>query len=191
MLGLCTTCGVKRLQVLAKPDRFSTTNMPMTIKLPLLATILSVIAVLGQAATIEGWVVGVTDGDTVTVLDGSNTQHKIRLAGIDAPEKKQAFGARSKQSLSDLVFDRQVSVETDKRDRYGREVGVILVNGKDANLEQVTRGFAWHYKAYEREQSANDRKLYDFAEQEARARRRGLWADVDPTPPWDYRHRKR
>lgn len=191
MLGLCTTCGVKQLQVLAKPDRFSTTNMPMTIKLPLLATILSVIAVLGQAATIEGWVVGVTDGDTVTVLDGSNTQHKIRLAGIDAPEKKQAFGARSKQSLSDLVFDRQVSVETDKRDRYGREVGVILVNGKDANLEQITRGFAWHYKAYEREQSANDRKLYDFAEQEARARRRGLWADVDPMPPWDYRHSKR
>jgi len=163
----------------------------MTSKLPLLAAILSVIAVLGQAATIEGWVVGVTDGDTVTVLDGSKTQHKIRLAGIDAPEKKQAFGARSKQSLSDLVFDRQVSVETDKRDRYGREVGVILVNGKDANLEQVTRGFAWHYKAYEREQSAKDRKLYDFAEQEARARRRGLWADVDPMPPWDYRHNKR
>jgi len=191
MLGLCTTCGVKQLQAPAKLDRISTTNMPMTIKLPLLATILSVIAVLGQAATIEGWVVGVTDGDTVTVLDGSNTQHKIRLAGIDAPEKKQAFGARSKQSLSDLVFDRQVSVETDKRDRFGREVGVILVNGKDANLEQVTRGFAWHYKAYEREQSANDRKLYDFAEQEARARRRGLWADVDPMPPWDYRHSKR
>jgi endonuclease YncB( thermonuclease family) len=191
MLGLCTTCAVKQLPARAKPDRISTTNMPMTIKLPLLATILSVIAVLGQAATIEGWVVGVTDGDTVTVLDGSNTQHKIRLAGIDAPEKKQAFGARSKQSLSDLVFDRQVSVETDKRDRYGREVGVILVNGKDANLEQITRGFAWHYKAYEREQSANDRKLYDFAEQEARARRRGLWADVDPTPPWDYRHSKR
>lgn len=163
----------------------------MTIKLPLLAAILIAVAALGQAATIEGRVVGVADGDTVTVLDSTNTQHKIRLAGIDAPEKKQAFGARSKQSLSDLVFDRQVSVETDKRDRYGREVGVVLVNGKDANLEQVTRGFAWHYKAYEREQSVNDRKLYDFAEQQARAGRRGLWADVDPVPPWDLRHSKR
>lgn len=163
----------------------------MTIKLPLLAAILIAVTALGQAATIEGKVVGVADGDTVTVLDSTNSQHKIRLAGIDAPEKKQAFGARSKQSLSDLVFDQQVTVETDKRDRYGREVGVVLVNGKDANLEQVTRGFAWHYKAYEREQSVNDRKLYDFAEQQARAGRRGLWADVDPVPPWDFRHSKR
>ena len=89
------------------------------------------------------------------------------------------------------MFDRQVIVQSDKRDRYGREVGTVLVNGKDANLEQVTRGFAWHYKAYEREQSTNDRKLYDFAEQQARAGRRGLWADVDPVPPWDFRHSKR
>lgn len=163
----------------------------MTIKTILLAVSLIVTAVLGQAAIIEGRVVGVADGDTLTVLDSANTPHKIRLAGIDAPEKKQAFGARSKQSLSDLVFDRQVIVQSDKRDRYGREVGTVLVNGKDANLEQVTRGFAWHYKAYEREQSTNDRKLYDFAEQQARAGRRGLWADVDPVPPWDFRHSKR
>lgn len=163
----------------------------MTIKTILLAVSLLVTAVLGQAAIIEGRVVGVADGDTLTVLDSSNTQHKIRLAGIDAPEKKQAFGARSKQSLSDLVFDRQVIVQSDKRDRYGREVGTVLVDGKDANLEQVTRGFAWHYKAYEREQSTDDRKLYDFAEQQARAGRRGLWADVDPVPPWDFRHSKR
>jgi len=163
----------------------------MKIKTILLAVSLIVTAVLGQAAIIEGRVVGVADGDTLTVLDSANTQHKIRLAGIDAPEKKQAFGARSKQSLSDLVFDRQVVVQSDKRDRYGREVGTVLVDGKDANLEQVTRGFAWHYKAYEREQSTNDRKLYDFAEQQARAGRRGLWADVDPVPPWDFRHSKR
>lgn len=90
---------------------------------------------------------GIADGDTVTVLDSSNSQHKIRLAGIDAQEKKQAFGNRSKDSPSDLVFDKAVTEETGKKDRYGREVGKVLVNGIDVNLVQVTRGFAWHYKA--------------------------------------------
>jgi endonuclease YncB( thermonuclease family) len=144
-----------------------------------------------SAATITGRVVAVADGDTVTVLDASNTQHKIRLSGIDAPEKNQPFGMRSKQSLSDLVFDRQVDVETDKRDKYGREVGKILITGQDVNLTQVTRGFAWHYKQYEREQSANDRKLYDAAEREARSAKRGLWADADPVPPWEFRHKRK
>lgn len=154
-----------------------------------IALLLAIVPAFSLPATIAGRVVAVADGDTVTVLDDSNTQHKIRLAGIDAPEKKQAFGMRSKQSLSDLVVDRQVIVETDKKDKYGRAVGKILVTGQDVNLEQVTRGFAWHYKAYEKEQSANDRKLYDFAEMEARAARRGLWADPDPTPPWEFRHK--
>lgn len=140
-----------------------------------------------QAATIEGRVVGVADGDTVTVLDTNQVQHKVRLSGIDAPEKKQAFGQRSKESLSGLVFDKQVMVETDKTDRYGRAVGKVLVGATDANLEQITRGFAWHYKSYAREQSVNDRKLYDFAESKARAARRGLWRDAAPIPPWDFR----
>lgn len=143
-----------------------------------------------NAANFEGRVVGVADGDTITVLDSTNTQHKIRLSGIDAPEKKQAYGQRSKESLSALVFDKPVTVETNKRDRYGREVGKVLVNGMDANLEQVTRGFAWHYKAYEREQPENDRKLYAFAESEAKAARRGLWADANPVQPWDFRYQK-
>lgn len=164
--------------------------MHLTFKF-IFALLLSSAFVFSHAATITGRVVGVADGDTVTVLDGANTQYKIRLSGIDAPEKKQAFGMRSKQSLSDLVFDKQVTVETDKKDRYGREVGKILLTGQDVNLEQVTRGFAWHYKQYEREQSANDRKLYDFAEHGARADRRGLWADAEPVPPWEYRHSKR
>ncbi len=148
------------------------------------------VALQASAATIEGRVVAVADGDTVTVLDGTNTQHKIRLAGIDAPEKKQPYGQRSKQSLSDLVFEKNVTVETDKRDKYQREVGKVMVGGLDANLEQVTRGMAWHYKQYELEQTANDRRLYDFAEKEARVAKRGLWADADPMPPWDFRHNK-
>lgn len=128
------------------------------------------------------------DGDTVTVLDGQKVQHKIRLAGIDAPEKAQPFGNRSKETLSDLAFDKSVTVEKDKRDRYRREVGKILVNGRDVNLVQVERGMAWHYKAYEREQSLDDRKLYDAAEISARSAKRGLWRDSEPTPPWEYRN---
>ena len=157
----------------------------------ILPTVLLALAFAAHAETITGRVVGVADGDTVTVLDAQKVQHKIRLSGIDAPEKSQPFGNRSKESLSDLAFDKSVTVETDKRDRYGREVGKILVNGRDVNLIQVERGMAWHYKAYEREQSADDRKLYDAAEMGARAARRGLWRDSEPTPPWDYRRAKR
>ena len=159
------------------------------MKTALLATLL--FGLTCQAATIEGRVVGVADGDTITVLDGSRTQHKIRLSGIDAPEKKQPFGQRSKESLSDLVYSKTVTVETDKTDRYGREVGKVLIDGSDANLVQVQRGFAWHYKAYEREQSANDRKAYADAENEAKAAQRGLWKDTAPVPPWDFRKAKR
>ena len=140
-----------------------------------------------HAGIIQGRVVGVADGDTITVLDADRVQHRIRLGGIDAPEKKQAFGTRSKQSLSDLVFSKTVTVETGKKDRYGREIGKVLVDGIDANLQQVSRGFAWHFKKYEREQSANDRQLYDFAQSEAKGARRGLWQDAEPVAPWDWR----
>ena len=143
-----------------------------------------------NAETITGNVVGVADGDTITVLDADKVQHKIRLAGIDAPEKKQAFGNRSKESLSDLVFDKTVNVETEKRDRYGRQVGKVLVNGQDVNLVQVERGMAWFYRQYQREQSPNDRRLYEAAEDAARADKRGLWRDADPMPPWEFRHNK-
>lgn len=144
-----------------------------------------------QAETIFGRVVKVVDGDTVTVLDSQMVQHKIRLAGIDAPEKNQPFANRSKESLSDLAFEKIVTVETEKRDRYGREVGKVLVDGRDLNLIQVESGMAWHYKAYRREQSLIDRNLYDAAEVDARAAGRGLWRDADPMPPWNFRKEKR
>ena len=85
-------------------------------------------------------------GDTITVLDADRVRHKIRLAGIDAPEKKQAFGNRSKEKLSELAFDKTVDVETGKRDRYGRQIGKVLVSGRDINLVQVERGMAWFYR---------------------------------------------
>ena len=97
-----------------------------------------------DAATLSGKVVGISDGDTIDVLDSSKTTHRIRLAGIDAPEKAQPFGQRSKEHLSDSVFGKQVDVQGGKIDKYGRTVGKILVNGFDANLEQIRAGLAWH-----------------------------------------------
>lgn len=111
------------------------------------------------ADVLLGRVVGVADGDTITILDASNTQYKIRLAGIDAPEKKQPFGQASKKSLSDLVYDKSVQVDWSKTDRYKRIVGKVYVNDLDANLEQVKRGLAWHYSKYKKEQPFEDRLM--------------------------------
>jgi len=125
----------------ARPYKVSADGMRTTLLCLLLA-----LACTANAETITGRVVGVADGDTITVLDGDKVQHKIRLSGIDAPEKKQAFGNRSKESLSALAFDKTVDVETSKRDRYGRQIGKVLVNGQDVNLVQVERGMAWFYR---------------------------------------------
>lgn len=142
------------------------------------------------ATTLSGKVVGVADGDTITVLDGGRQQHKVRLAGIDAPEKKQPFGNRSKQHLSDLVFGKAVSLECGKVDRYRRDICVVLVAGRDVNLAQVEAGMAWWYRKYAKEQTAQQRADYEAAELRARTSKAGLWADTDPVPPWDWRHRK-
>lgn len=144
---------------------------------------------IANAATLVGKVVGVTDGDTITVLDATKTQYKIRLAGIDAPEKKQPFGNASKKSLSDLVFDKVVSVEYQKEDRYGRIVGKVLVGGVDANLTQVKRGMAWFYKKYQNEQPLQVRLDYLHAHEAAEISRVGLWADNEVVAPWDFRKR--
>lgn len=127
----------------------------------------------------------------MTVLDAGKVQHKVRLTGIDAPEKAQPFGQRAKQNLSSWVFGKQVQVETDKNDLYERTLGKVMVNGIDANLEQVKAGFAWHYKKYAGEQSAADRGAYERAETLARAQRIGLWRDTAPVPPWDWRSCRR
>ena len=146
------------------------------------------LAINCTADTIEGRVVGVMDGDSISIFDEKNhKQFRIRLSGIDAPEKKQEFGQRSKESLSSLVFGKPVTVETSKQDLYGRRIKV-LVNGQDANQEQIRRGMAWHYKAYRRSQPLIDRAGYADAENSARAARRGLWVDAAPVPPWEYRH---
>ena len=144
-----------------------------------------------RADVLTGKVIAVADGDTVTVIDADQNKHKIRLAGIDAPESRQPYGQRSRQSLSDLVSGQWVQVFYDKADRYGRLVGKVRVAGRDANLEQVRRGLAWHYKKYEAEQGEQDRQAYAAAEQQAQSARLGLWRDPGPQAPWDYRQLQR
>lgn len=140
-----------------------------------------------HAETLTGYVVGIADGDTITVLDANRQQHKIRLAGIDAPERKQPFGERSKQNLATKVFSRTVSVEWNKQDRYGRTVGKVMVNGVDVNLEQVKSGMAWWYEKYRKEQSAEDQHAYADAERYARGQKVGLWGEPTPVEPWVWR----
>ena len=147
------------------------------------------LGLIGQALAFEGVVVGVADGDTVTVLDAQKTQHKIRLSGIDAPEKAQDYGERSKQNLSKLVFGKKVEIPDGIKDRYGRTVSRVLVNGKDAGLEQIKGGFAWHYKKYQDEQPRDDRDVYHASEMAAKSQKLGLWSDLQPVAPWDFRKR--
>jgi endonuclease YncB( thermonuclease family) len=150
-----------------------------------------------HAEILKGSVVGVSDGDTITVLGANHEQHKIRVAGIDAPKKTQPFGQRSKGSMSTLVFGKDVDVQWSKRDRYQRIVGKVLVTDPtcegqcpktlDAGLAPLATGLAWWYRKYAKEQSAKDAQRYQFAEQEARSHDAGLWSDGQPMPPWDWR----
>jgi endonuclease YncB( thermonuclease family) len=139
------------------------------------------------AKTIEGLVVGVADGDTITVLDQQKNTYKIRLQGIDAPEKKQAFGEKSKQSLHDLVHSKQVRIEYDKEDKYGRIVGKVTMEDVDICLQQLVLGMAWHYKKYQSEQSVSDRSVYSDTELKSKSLKLGLWSDDTPMPPWEFR----
>lgn len=148
----------------------------------LIALLLLVVSVHVHAESITGRVVGVADGDTLTVLDNNKGLTKIRLHQIDAPEKKQDFGQRSKQSLSDLAYGKQVRVEVFDTDKYGRTVGKVWVNGQDVNLEQVKSGMAWVYEKYASEPA------YFAAERTAKSGRVGLWNQPNPTPPWVFRH---
>lgn len=161
------------------------------LKNSLLGFLILISVTVAHSETINGRVVAITDGDTIKVLNANNEEFKIRLAGIDAPEKKQAFGQVSKQTLSDLIFDKMVVVEWHKKDRYERIVGKVLIQGRDANLNQIKSGVAWFYRKYESELTPDDRVKYDAAESDAKAKRAGLWIDKDAIPPWDYRKQRK
>lgn len=155
--------------------------------------ILSIVFLIpvASAADLQGRVISIADGDTLTILDAHDTQHKIRLAGIDAPEKSQSFGTRSKQSLSDCAYGRHALIEGSKVDRYQRQIGKVIVDSQDCNLRQIKLGMAWHYKKYMSEQSTADQGVYSQAETEAQIRHIGLWSVSNPAAPWDYRKAQR
>ena len=146
---------------------------------------LVITATAALAETITGRVVSITDGDTLTVLV-EKRQVKVRLADIDAPEAKQPFGTRSRQSLAALCFNKETQLDTAGQDRYGRTIATVHCAGTDANAAQVHQGIAWVFDRYARP----DSPLYAIQD-EARAARRGLWCDSQPVPPWEGRRRKR
>jgi micrococcal nuclease len=138
---------------------------------------------IAQAKTITGKVVGVADGDTITVLQ-DRTQYKIRLYGIDTPERGQDFGKRAKQFTSGMVFGKQVQVIQKDKDRYGRVVGMVYVGNTCVNEEIVRAGLAWVYDYYCKDSVCSQ---WRDLENQARQSSIGLWSHPDPIPPWDYR----
>ena len=140
------------------------------------------------AETLLGHCVGVADGDTCTLLltqpDGAKKTERIRFHGIDAPESHQAYGQAAKKFVSDLIYGKEIRVDVQTRDKYGRLVGKIFVGDTNVNLAVVQAGYAWWYRQY----GAGETAIAE-AEQEARAARRGLWQDAAPVAPWDFRHK--
>lgn len=137
------------------------------------------------SAEILGRVVGVSDGDTITILDEMDKgRFRIRLYGIDCPEKKQAYGNKAKQFLASLVYGKRVSVRFSSIDRYGRILGRVYLSGKDINLAMISAGLAWHYVKYD------NNIRYSDAEKKARSAGLGLWSDRSPVPPWVFRRKR-
>lgn len=138
------------------------------------------VATAAPPKTMSGKVVAVADGDTITVLVGDE-KVVVRLAGIDAPEKKQAYGPEAKEVLKKKILNRSVDVGWSTRDRYGRVIGEVTLAARRISLELIAEGFAWHYTAY-----SKDAELAK-AEAAARIKKVGLWAEDNPVPPWEYR----
>lgn len=131
--------------------------------------------------TLTGRVIRIADGDTLTILADGNRQVKIRLEGIDAPERGQDYGTKSMAALAEMVSGKVVHVYATGTDKYGRTLGLVEVDGTNVNLKLVEDGWAWHYKKY------NGQEKFATAEKAARTAKRGLWAHASPMAPWDYR----
>ena len=150
------------------------------MKLAVLVAAIGMVLTL-SASVLEGRVVRVSDGDTITVLDELKVQHKVRLNRIDAPEKTQAFGEVSRKYLSNMVANKAVRVEWTKKDKYGRILGDVSVGSTNVNLMMVQSGLAWHFKRFDNTES------FALAESEARGKRIGIWKQVNPIAPWEFR----
>ena len=152
-------------------------------------TVLSTLFVApAHSRDIRGKVIGVSDGDTITVLDSNKHKYKIRFYGIDCPEGGQAFGNNAKKATSNLVYGKNVEVNVLDRDRYGREVGIVFHNNTNINGELIKKGYAWVYTRYCKVRTCND---WLELEKKAQAAHLGLWADPNAIPPWEYRSQKR
>lgn len=145
--------------------------------------------VMVWAQSFEGRVVGIADGDTITVLTDEKQQVKVRLYGVDCPESKQAYGTRARQFTRDKVAGKRVEVEVRDMDHYGRTVGIVTApDGAILNTDLLDSGMAWLYSAYCKAPFCNDWKAKEVAARKAKV---GLWADANPTPPWDFRKAQR
>jgi len=136
-----------------------------------------------------GTVVAVHDGDTIT-LQNESGQKKIRLAGIDAPELKQPYGVESRSLLRQAVLDKSVLVETSRNDKYGRVIVKVTLDGQDINLKQIQSGGAWVYREYLKEFSKDEKAIYLAAESDSKRNSVGIWNDVLPLAPWEFRRKK-
>jgi micrococcal nuclease len=143
----------------------------------------SVLLMLVHFETYYAKVIGIHDGDSITVLNESNLQIKIRLDGIDCPELKQDFGTKARQYTSTLCFNKQVIIKKTGTDRYGRTLALVYVGRLCLNTELVRVGLAWHYKKYNKEE------IYSKFEKHARLNKMGLWSHNNPIPPWEFRRK--
>ena len=140
----------------------------------------------------------VVDGDTVHVIDKAGKKFKVRLTGIDAPEKNQPYGLAATYKLTEILINKLVLLKSKPNngkpytvDRYKRVLAKIILDGKDINLSQVLRGYAWHFKRYQKQQSPSDRELYSEAEIDAKKNKLGLWGEKNPIAPWKWRKIKK
>jgi|SRR5690554_1673689 endonuclease YncB( thermonuclease family) len=138
------------------------------------------------ADELVGRTVHVSDGDSFIVL-ANGTEFRVRIQGIDAPERRQPYSRKARESLAEQIADKEITVQYDKKDRYGRIVGKVLVNDNDVGLVQLQRGLAWFYRYYQQELSPEDKAAYAQAEDDARQKKLGLWSDNQPMPPWEFR----
>lgn len=152
--------------------------------LPIFFFLFFISATVASAQKFTVKVVGVFDGDTFTAINRDNLQLKIRINGIDAPEKGQDFGNKAKQALSDYIYGKDITIDVQSQDRWGRYISYVFTpGGKDVSLLMLEEGMAWHFKRYDVTEE------YAKAEERAKANNKGLWSMPNPVAPWDYRHK--
>lgn len=167
---------------LGKPSGFFVGALMKLLKV-VFTLLLLMLSTTVKAEYLIARVVGVLDGDTIEVLDQEKNRYKVRLAQIDAPEKTQPFGNKSKEYLSDLIYKKEVTLNWQQKDRYNRLLAIVRIDKKNVNYEMVINGYAWAYERYVTD------NIYDFAQNHAQIRKVGLWRQPNPIAPWNWRRK--